>query len=438
MVGFLLLHKTIIVEIASLYKIYLQHPNVQTDTRKIKNGDLFFALKGPNFNGNAFAESAIAMGAAYAIVDEQEFVQSSQYIFVDDVLNTLQRLANHHRRQFDVPFLAITGSNGKTTSKELITAVLRQKGITYATIGNLNNHIGVPLTILSIKQDAEFAIIEMGANHQKEIESYCTIAEPNFAVINNCGKAHLEGFGGIEGVRKGKGELFDYIRENGGTIFRNTDLDYLAEMAAGIDYQITYGSNNADYSGSIASDKMMLQVLVNIAGETLEINSKLVGDYNFGNILLAVAVGAFFNVSNSQIKAAIEGFEPDNSRSQFVERGTNKIILDAYNANPTSMLAAINNFAKMQGSKQLWLGAMKEMGDDEVKEHANLVARIAENNWENVVLVGKEFEALKREYKWFESSDKAAEYIAQHLPKNTQILIKGSRGSKMEKLFDIL
>ena len=237
--------------IPQLYDIYLQYPSVQTDTRNIKNGDIFFALKGPHFNGNSFAAKALEIGAQFAIIDEPAFYINEHTILVDNVLSTLQQLARHHRQQFDIPFIGITGSNGKTTSKELVTAVLKQKFVTYATEGNLNNHIGVPLTLLKIKKDAQMAVIEMGANHQKEIAFYCEIALPNYAVINNCGKAHIEGFGGIEGVKKGKGELYDYIREARGTIFINADLPYLAEMAMGIDKQISYGTQNAQYLGHI-------------------------------------------------------------------------------------------------------------------------------------------------------------------------------------------
>lgn len=421
-----------------LYRIFLQYPSVQTDTRKINAGDLFFALKGPSFNGNSFALQALESGAAYAVVDDPAFVINEQCILVDDVLTSLQQLARYHRQQFNIPFIAITGSNGKTTSKELVTVVLKQKFVTYATEGNLNNHIGVPLTILKIKNDAQMAVIEMGANHQKEIASYCEIALPDYAVINNCGKAHIEGFGGIEGVRKGKGELYDFIRKNDGHIFINSDFDYLAEMSRGITKKITYGSADATYTGIIIPDEMMLNVAVQTPKDSFDIHSKLVGEYNLPNVMLAVAVGSYFGVSSQQIKTAIETYEPDNSRSQFVSKGTNSIILDAYNANPTSMRAAIVNFSKLKGRKILWLGAMKEMGADEAKEHQELVEFIAQWPWADVILVGKEFEQFKGDKKWFLSSEMAAEYVAQNKPQETLILIKGSRGSKMEKMAEKL
>lgn len=421
-----------------LYDIYLQYPSVQTDTRKTKKDDLFFALKGPTFNGNTFAQQALDLGASFVIIDDANYVLNEKCILVEDVLSSLQQLARYHRQQLQIPFIAITGSNGKTTSKELMAAVLKQKFVTYATEGNLNNHIGVPLTILKIRNDAQMAIIEMGANHQKEIAAYCEIALPDYAVINNCGKAHIEGFGGIEGVRKGKGELYDFIRANGGNIFINTDLDYLDELAKGINNRITYGTQNATYSGVLSSEEMLLNVAVHTPSENFQIRTNLVGTYNLPNVLLAVAVGSHFGVSNQHIKAAIEGYMPDNSRSQFVTKGSNKIILDAYNANPTSMRAAIANFSKLHGKKAIWLGAMKEMGEDEVKEHQELIEYFEQWYWDDVILVGQEFEPHKGGYNWFSNSELAAKYVEQNKPHEALILIKGSRGSKMEKLLEVL
>ncbi len=427
------------MEISALYNIYLAHPSIQTDSRKTENGDLFFALKGPTFNGNLFAKQALADGAAYAIVDEQEYATDDKCILVTDVLQTLQALATHHRQQFNIPFIAITGSNGKTTTKELITAVLMQRYITYATDGNLNNHIGVPLTLLKIKSDAEFAVIEMGANHLKEIESYCKIALPTHGLITNCGKAHIEGFGGIEGVRKGKGELYDYLRANDGVIFRNSDLDYLEDMAKGISTEVTYGSADATYVGKPVMDEVFLGVAsLNRYTETL-IQTKLVGEYNYPNVMAAIAIGLHFNIEIVDIKAAIEAYDPDNSRSQWIKKDTNSIILDAYNANPTSMKAAISNFAGTQlQHKILWLGGMKEMGADEAKEHTELVAFIAQFQWQDVILVGKEFEGISGSYKHFNTSVEAAKYVSSRKPADAAILIKGSRGSKMESLLEAL
>ena len=423
------------MNIAALYKLYLQYPDIQTDTRKLKEGDIFFALKGPNFNGNAFAAQALQNGAVYAVIDEKEYVADERYILVEDVLNTLQELALHHRKQFNIPFIAITGSNGKTTTKELLTAILRKKYITYATEGNLNNHIGVPLTLLKIKSDAEMAVVEMGANHLKEIAGYCTIALPTHGIITNCGRAHIEGFGSVEGVRKGKGELYDFLRENNGIIFRNTDLSYLEEMAKGIEQQITYGSANAKYIGKPLMQGSFLKVAVMTRDAETTIPTQLVGDYNFPNVMLAVAAGLYLGIDIQTIKDAISSYSPDNSRSQWLQKGTNKIILDAYNANPTSMRAAISNFANMQlPGKILWLGAMKEMGPEEKSEHGQLVDFIGQYNWQQVILVGREFTGLEGDYLRFDTSADAATYIKAHLPAHASILIKGSRGSKMEML----
>ena len=425
------------VDTAELYKIYLQHPHVQTDTRKLTEGCLFFALSGANFDGNKFAQEALDKGAAYAVIDNAAYATHDRCILVDDTLTALQQLARHHRQRFDIPFIAITGSNGKTTTKELIHAVLSKRFVTYATEGNLNNHIGVPLTLLKIKQDAQMAIIEMGANHQKEIAGYCEIALPTHGIITNCGKAHIEGFGGIEGVRKGKGELYDFIRAHGGAIFRNTDLEYLLPMAHDIALQTTYGTHNADYTGEALMNDVFLQIA--IPGIDAALNTHLVGAYNFPNAMVAIAAGLHFGVSMEAIKEALAGYNPDNSRSQWMQKGSNQIILDAYNANPTSMRAAILNFAAAKlHNKMLWIGGMKEMGTEELNEHRELVSLIAEYTWQQVILVGKEFAPVKGAYTWFENSTEAADYIKTNKPENSSILIKGSRGSKMEVMVESL
>ena len=427
------------MDIAALYQLYLAFPSVQTDTRKIKAGDIYFALSGPNFDGNTFAAEAVEKGAAHAVIDNAAYAVGDKTILVDNVLATLQQLAKHHRQQMKIPFIAITGSNGKTTTKELLAAVLGKRFVTYSTEGNLNNHIGVPITILKIKSDAEVAIIEMGANHQKEIASYCEIALPDYGIITNCGKAHIEGFGGIEGVRKGKGELYDFLRINNGTIFRNADLDYLSGMAAGITKQITYGHSDADYSGTPVMDGVFVGAEVATNSGVVEIKTNLVGDYNFPNVMLAVAAGSYFGVSMNDIKEALGTYLPDNSRSQWVTKGTNHVIMDAYNANPTSMRAAILNFAALDlPNKMLWLGGMKEMGDEEMKEHLALVSLISEFQWHGVILVGKEFQGIHGVYRWFENSAAAVEYIKANVPEGSSILIKGSRGSRMELMSEAL
>ncbi len=423
------------VDLSALYQLYLQHPEIETDTRKLKPGVLFFALSGPNFNGNTFAAEALDKGAAYVVMSNPDLAINERCIVVADVLQTLQALSRHHRQQFKIPFIAITGSNGKTTTKELIAAVLSRKYVTYATSGNLNNHIGVPLTLLKIRSDAEMVIIEMGANHQKEIASYCDIALPDFGLITNCGKAHIEGFGGIEGVRKGKGELFDFLRHNNGSIFINTDLDYLHDMAKGIAKQITYGTTEGKYTGAPLMDGVFLKVVVGSGDVT--INTNLVGVYNFPNVMAALATGRAFGIDMEEIKAAIEAYNPDNSRSQWLQKGSNKVILDAYNANPTSMKAAIQNFAAADlPNKMLWIGGMREMGDAEHEEHQQLVDLIATYTWADVILVGKEFKGLEGAYRWFETSVDAAHYVAQNAPQNSSILVKGSRGSKMEVILN--
>jgi UDP-N-acetylmuramoyl-tripeptide--D-alanyl-D-alanine ligase len=427
------------LEIAQLYQLFLQHPFIQTDTRKLREGGLFFALSGANFNGNTFAKQALEKGAAYAVIDDPAFAISDKYVVVDNVLETLQQLAKYHRQQFSIPFIGITGSNGKTTTKELIAAVLRVRYITYATDGNRNNHIGVPLTLLKIKPDAQMVIIEMGANHQKEIASYCEIALPTHGLITNCGKAHIEGFGGIEGVRKGKGELFDFLRAHDGIAFRNTDLDYLESMAVGIRQQVTYGSANASYVGKPMMNGVFLQVAMLTAHTETTIATNLVGEYNFPNVMAAVAVGLHFGIPIDEIKQAIAAYNPDNSRSQWLQKGTNSVILDAYNANPTSMRAAILNFAGSDLThKMLWIGGMKEMGPEEGNEHRELVGLIAQYQWDDVILVGKEFKGIDNGYTWFDNSNEAAAYITAHQPKDSSILIKGSRGSKMEIMMDAL
>jgi UDP-N-acetylmuramoyl-tripeptide--D-alanyl-D-alanine ligase len=420
-----------------LYHIYTNHPSVQTDTRKLKPGDIFFALKGDHFNGNAFAKQAVNEGAIYAVIDEKEFEIPGKTILVDDVLEALQKLANYHRQQFTIPFLAITGSNGKTTTKELIHAVLSSSFITYTTEGNLNNQIGIPLTILKIKSDAEIAVIEMGANHQKEIASYCSFTLPTHGLISNCGKAHLEGFGGVEGVKNGKGELFDYLRSQNGTVFIMWDYDYLQDMSKGISNIITYGTAEADVEGLAAKSEPFLEVTINKGVKISSIKTKLVGGYNLPNVLAAVAVGKYFNVPDDKIKAAIENYIPSNSRSQLLEKGTNKIILDAYNANPSSMKLAIENFAgHTADNKVLMLGGMAELGDESLEEHKAIVEIIKQDKWKAVVLVGGDFLKVQHPYTSFTNATEAREWLHQQNFKNTYLLIKGSRSMQMEKVLE--
>src|SRR5450432_483733 len=356
--------------INDLYQLYLKYPSVCTDTRKVQKGDLFFALKGENFNGNLFAGQAIANGAAYAIIDETSAVLNDRMIRVENVLASLQALAAHHRNQFSIPFIAITGSNGKTTTKELIHAVLSLKYKTSTTEGNLNNHIGIPLTLLKIKPDVEIAIVEMGANHIGEIAGYCLYTRPTHGLITNVGKAHLEGFGSPEGVKKGKGELYDYLRAHGGTAFVMWDYDYLQQMSKGISEIISYGTAQADLTGTVESAFPQLQILMTGGVHLDKIQTQLTGNYNLPNLLAAVCVGNYFNVNPSDIRTGIEAYTPSNSRSQLMQIGTNTIILDAYNANPSSMKSAIENFSAYPSkNKILLLGAMAELGRDSLQEH---------------------------------------------------------------------
>ena len=433
------------MSISAIYDIYVQHPSVVTDTRKLKEGDFFFALKGPNFNANTFAFKAIEAGAAFCVVDEplatiatyyegnneaQKEAALSKMIVIDNVLTTLQALAGHHRGTFDIPFIAITGSNGKTTTKELVFAVLSSHFKTYTTQGNLNNHIGVPLTILSIKKDAQMAVIEMGANHQKEIEGYCVYTRPTHGIISNCGKAHLEGFGGEEGVKKGKGELYTFLRENNGTAFVYTGYDYLIEMSAGIQNIVPY------INGTIQSSEPFLTVAANIKETATTVHSQLVGSYNLPNILCALTIGIYFGVPENKMVDAIAHYAPSNSRSQLITKDTNTIILDAYNANPSSMKVAIENFAKLAGDhKIVLLGAMMELGEHSQAEHLALLQLIDGYSFESVVLVGDDFLAHQHalpQFIYFKTTAEAKAWLAAQNPTHAQLLIKGSRSMQME------
>ena len=430
------------MHISELFKIYQQFPSIQTDTRRLKPGDLFFALKGNNFNGNLFAKQALEAGATYAIIDEKDQIdtgtdQSGKTILVDDVLTTLQELAAYHRAQFKIPFLAITGSNGKTTTKELIHAVLSTSYKTFTTQGNLNNHIGVPLTILKIREDAEIAVIEMGANHTGEIASYCRIALPTHGIITNCGKAHLEGFGGTEGVKKGKGELYDHLRNNKGTAFVMWDYDYLQLMSKGIQEIISYGTSNASVEGEIVSCDPLLEISIKKTRELVLLKTHLPGEYNFPNLLAAVTVGKYFKVPDEKIKKAIEHYIPSDNRSQMIRKGSNIIFLDAYNANPSSMIAAIQNFAKLKNeNKVLLLGAMAELGEDSLNEHQSIIDLVKKYTWNDVVLVGGDFMKIDHPFLEFETAAQAKNWFVKQDFQETCFLIKGSRSIRMEEILD--
>ncbi len=433
--------------IEKLYSYFLKNPTISTDTRDIKKGSIFFALKGDNFNGNKFAEQALNLGCSLAVIDEAEYKLDDRFFLVDDVLANLQHLANFHRKQLNIPIIGITGSNGKTTSKELVNAVLSQKYKVQATKGNLNNHIGVPLTLLSISNEHEMAIIEMGANHQKEIEQLCAIAEPNFGMITNIGKAHLEGFGGYEGVIKTKKELYDFIKINGGTLFVNADNELLNNLSEGID-KIKFGtSKNADFKGIITDCNPFVKFKFKSKNDIKQIDEKqiiatqLIGNYNFENMLAAACIGNYFKLTDDEIKRGIENYTPSNNRSQVMQTKNNLLLLDAYNANPSSMRAAIENFAQInQPNKMAILGDMLELGEESKNEHDAIVSLLKEKNILNTLLVGPHFKESGKmmNAKTFLNSDAVIEYLKQHSILNSTILIKGSRGIKLEKLVEFL
>ena len=417
--------------IDSLHQIYKECTGVCTDTRNISKGCMFFALRGGNFNGNEFAAQAIEQGALFAVVDEEQFVTGDNYILVSDALETLQLLANHNRKQFNIPFIGITGSNGKTTTKELINAVLSKKYKVHYTKGNLNNHIGVPLTLLSIPEDTEIAVIEMGANHIGEIAFLCTIAEPTHGLITNIGKAHLEGFGSLEGVARGKSELYLHLLNNDGQAFVNFTDEHLARMSKRLKAPLYYLKEEG------YSNPVMISSIPNIvyrSEENVEVTTNIIGAYNFNNIGAALCVAKFFNVEVKDADAAISEFVSDNNRSQIIEKGSNTIILDAYNANPSSMKAALVNFDEMEvARKVIVLGDMFELGNEAEKEH-KLVREEALQVSNESLFVGNEFAKVGQASTGV--SD-AVKVLKNMKIENATILIKGSRGMKLEQLLEI-
>ena len=433
------------IAIEYLYSLYQKHPQVITDSRKIEEECLFFALKGERFNGNEYAKDAIQKGAAYAIIDEAKFDQGEQFLFVEDVLTTLQQLANYHRKQFMIPILGITGSNGKTTTKELIASVLSSQYKCHFTKGNFNNHIGVPLTLLEMPKETEIAVIEMGANHIGEIEFLCEIAEPTHGVITNIGKAHLEGFGSLEGVKKAKSELYVHLKKNGGVAFINMNENFLTDLSDGITKRVFYTKSDspnlleAPYETILFQTHPTVEVgFLNEKEDTIKVVSQLLGDYNFNNIMTVISIGRYFKVPSILIKKAIENYVPSNNRSQLVKRGTNTFILDAYNANPTSMLNALENFNKIKGDKKIVvLGDMLELGEYSSEEHLRIVRHSKTMDLSKIVLVGKEFSKIDdNEVFAFEDVQSMKEWFDQQSFENTYVLVKGSRGIRLEKLLD--
>ncbi|MBW4888314.1 UDP-N-acetylmuramoyl-tripeptide--D-alanyl-D-alanine ligase [Mucilaginibacter sp. HMF5004] len=430
--------------IEQLYAIYQQYPVISTDTRKIAPGSIFFALKGDKFDANTFAEQAIAAGAAYAVIDNPAYQTSDKQILVNDVLTTLQELAKYHRSQLQIPVIGLTGSNGKTTTKELINSVLSQHYKTYATIGNLNNHIGVPLTLLAIKSDVEVAIVEMGANHQKEIELLSNICQPTHGLITNVGRAHLEGFGGREGVKKGKGELFDYLKTSKGVAFVNADSEVLLDMVKERSMQnvVYYGADEANaVSGKLIENSPFLKLQWKLKESTYHIaQSQLTGAYNLDNILAAICIGHYFKLSEEELNRGIENYAPTNNRSQIVTTETNTLICDYYNANPSSMLVAIENVGLLDfPHKILILGDMFELGDESPAEHTAIINKAMVTPVDERIFIGEEFYRQKGETNaiFFRDADEAITALKAQPVKNATVLIKGSRGMALERLVNL-
>ncbi len=425
----------------ALFETFLKCKSACTDTRNIIPGSIFFALKGENFNGNKYAQQAIDAGCIAAVVDEKEFCSSDKCILVDDVLTTMQDLATQYRATFNFPVLGITGSNGKTTSKELIRDVLEKKYSVHATLGNLNNHIGVPLTLLNLKEETDFAIIEMGANHQLEIRDLSKISNPDYGFITNIGKAHLEGFGGPEGVKKGKKELFDHVKAKKGIVFTNTSLPHLSEISEGIE-QVRFGSEeDSNYFKIESSDPTLKVIWIRKGVTNISIQSKLAGAYNLGNIAAAVVIGEYFAVPDGDIVSAIESYHPENNRSQWLKTDRNRVIMDAYNANPSSMSEAIKNLKAVgKDSSLAILGDMKEMGEHSAEEHSALVDLLKSLDIP-AILIGLDFsKAAKTAQNMisFPSTQDAFDYLKVNQPQGKTILLKGSRSMKLESLKELL
>lgn len=432
------------MDIATLYQIYQQHPQVTTDSRNCPSGSLFFALKGETFNGNVFAAQALKNGCAYAVIDEPAYAEASNehLILVDDCLKTLQELANYHRRQLGIKVIGITGTNGKTTTKELISAVLAQKYRVLYTQGNLNNHIGVPLTLLRLDKAHELAVIEMGANHPGEIKALVDIAEPDYGIITNVGKAHLEGFGSFEGVIRTKGELYQFLRfRKDAIVFIQHENSYLRDISRGLNL-IPYGTDESLYiNGKVTGSSPFLafEWKTGFNGESHRVQTHLIGEYNFDNALAAVAIGHFLSVPAEKINIALEAYNPQNNRSQLKETGKNHLIIDAYNANPTSMMAALGNFSKMNvAHKVVILGDMKELGAGSGEEHQKIVDFINNCGFETVMLVGEQFSLTRHTYYAYPNVREVIEILKKNKPEGKYILIKGSNSMKLIEAVDYL
>jgi len=429
------------MNVEELYVVFKQYPIVCTDTRKIESNSMFFALKGPNFNANSFAQEALNKGAVYVLIDDERYKINDKCILVDDVLTTLQQLAKYHRQQLSIPVIAIVGSNGKTTTKELITSVLSQKYNVLATPGNFNNHIGLPLTLLKLNSTHQMAVIEMGANHIGENAFLCEIACPDFGIVTNNGKDHLEGFGSMEGVIRSNSELYYYLLKHEGLAFVNANDDWLIRMATRLEKKVTYAANaesknaHADCFGIAKS--LRPEIEFSIFNSKISIKSCLSGDYNFDNIMAAVCIGKHFGLSDEEIKKGIEMYEPKNNRSQIVKKRFNTIYMDAYNSNPSSLEASLRNFSAMPfGGKVAIIGDMFELGKYAAEEHQNMINLCKELKLENVIFVGEEFMKQQSDstYTFLKTNEDAIDYVKQLNLIDKNIFMKGSRGMKLESI----
>lgn len=427
------------MSIIDLYDLFIHNPQITTDSRNCPKGSIFFALKGDKFDGNQYAGKALASGCVYAVIDNPDYYIGERTILVDNVLKTLQQLAHHHRKVLGLPIIGITGTNGKTTTKELLAAVLSTKFNLLYTEGNFNNHIGVPLTLLRLTHDHEMAVIEMGASHPGDIKELVDIVHPNYGIITNVGRAHLEGFGSFEGVIRTKGELYDYIRRSKGKIFIKKENEYLQSIAKGIE-QITYGNgDDAFASGQVVSCDPFLVFNWKQQGKLHTVETHIIGSYNLDNVLAAVAVGRFFKIPAERISRAIAAYEPTNNRSQFKKTDNNELIIDAYNANPSSMKVALDNFITMPVQpKAIILGDMRELGPTSDELHAEVVAQIKKGQFDKVFLCGEHFSKVGKEFSPFATTEAMTEELRRQPLKGYHILIKGSHSMGLEKLVDIL
>lgn len=427
------------MSIIDLYDLFIHNPQITTDSRNCPKGSIFFALKGDKFDGNQYAGKALASGCVYAVIDNPDYYIGERTILVDNVLKTLQQLAHHHRKVLGLPIIGITGTNGKTTTKELLAAVLSTKFNLLYTEGNFNNHIGVPLTLLRLTHDHEMAVIEMGASHPGDIKELVDIVHPNYGIITNVGRAHLEGFGSFEGVIRTKGELYDYIRRSKGKIFIKKENEYLQSIAKGIE-QITYGNgDDAFASGQVVSCDPFLVFNWKQQGKLHTVETHMIGSYNLDNVLAAVAVGRFFKIPAERISRAIAAYEPTNNRSQFKKTENNELIIDAYNANPSSMKVALDNFITMPVQpKAIILGDMRELGPTSDELHAVVVEQIKKGQFDKVFLCGEHFSKVGKEFSPFATTEAMTEELRRQPLKGYHILIKGSHSMGLEKLADIL